>query len=199
MSAMNSMRRRYPALLMLAAGALLAGLSFWALEFMRRSGPEIQIDTARSEPDYFVENFSFVKVAVNGKAEYTISGKKLVHYPKDDSSIITMPFVKSFSALRPPMTLQAERAMINSDHSQLHFYDQVKMMRPEARGSDNLTVESDYMLALPDSDIVKSDKEVVIKLGNAILMGTGLIANNALRQLTLQSKVSGSYPPPEKH
>ena len=199
MSAMNSMRRRYPALLMLVVGALLAALSFWALELTRRSATETQNKTTRSEPDYFVENFSYVKVAANGTAAYTISGQKLLHHPKDDSSTITLPLVKSFSALHPPMTLRAERALINSDHSQIHFYDQVKMVRPEARGSDELTVESDYMLALPNTDIVKSDKKVVIKLGNAILSGTGLIANNGLHQLTLQSKVSGSYPSPAKH
>ena len=199
MSAMNSLRRRYPALLMLAAGAALAALSFWGLEITRRSGTETQTDTARSEPDYFVENFSYVKVAADGTALYTISGQKLVHHPEDDSSTITRPFIKSFSTLRPPMTLQSERALINSDHSQLHFYDQVKMIRPKARGSDDLTVESDYMLALPNSDIVKSDKKVVIKLGNSTLTGTGLIADNRQHQLTLQSKVSGTYPPQQKH
>jgi len=32
----SELRRRYPALLLLAAGSLLAALSFWALEIARR-------------------------------------------------------------------------------------------------------------------------------------------------------------------
>ena len=119
MSTIHALRRRYPALLMLAAGALLAALSFWALEMTRRSATVTQTDNARSEPDYFVENFSFVKISASGNAEYTISGKKLMHHPADDSSTIILPIVKSFSKERPPMALRAERALINGDHMQL--------------------------------------------------------------------------------
>ena len=51
----SELRRRYPALLLLAAGSLLAALSFWALEIARRSAGDTREPTVRTEPDYFIK------------------------------------------------------------------------------------------------------------------------------------------------
>lgn len=191
----GDLRRRYPALLLLAAGSLLAALSFWALEIARRSADDTREPTVRTEPDYFIEDFTYTRMSVSGKAQYVISGKKLIHYPVDDSSTVEQPSVRSYSSLRDPMTLRARTAKITSDQKELHFYDDVILERPQTRGSDSLRVDSDYMLALPNQDIVKTDKKVVIQLGTSRMEGTGMIADNGKHQLNLQSQVSGHYEP----
>ena len=192
----DSLRRRYPALLLLAAGSLLAAISFWALEVTRRSSDESQPKGARSDPDYFVEDFSYTRLAPDGKAQYLVSGSKLIHYPTDDSSVVLKPTVRSYSDKRDPMTLQAKRARITKDQREVHLYENVSMERPQAKGSEPLQIESDYMLALPDEDIVKTDRQVTIRLGGSKLVGTGMVADNARRQLTLQRKVTGFYESP---
>ena len=192
----DSLRRRYPALLLLAAGSLLAAISFWALEVTRRSGDETRQQGQRTEPDYFIEDFSYTRLAPNGKAQYLISGKKLIHYPADDSSVVELPSVRSYSDKRSPMTLHAKRARLTKDQRELHLYDNVRLERPQTRGSESLLIESEYMLALPDEDLVKTDKEVVVRLGSSRLVGTGMVADNARHQLNLQNKVSGYYESP---
>ncbi len=192
----DNLRRRYPALLLLVLGSLLAALSFWALEVTLRTGDEQRPHTARTEPDYFVEDFSFTRLAPNGKAQYLITGKKLVHYPADDSSVIEHPAVRSFAAKSSPTTLRAERAKITKQQREIHLHDNVRLERPQARGSEPLIVESDYMLALPDDDLVKTNRPVVIHVGESKLVGTGMVADNVKRQLTLQSKVTGYYESP---
>ena len=196
MTKLSNMRRYYPALVLLTSAAALSLLSFWALEMTRRSGEDMPAEKASNEPDYYVENFSYVKVAATGSAEYVITGRRMEHYPADNSNTIAQPFVKSYSVGRPPMTLRAQRAKTNADQSELHLYEQVRMDRPEARGTDNLSVESEYMLVLPNIDVVKSDQRVVMKLGNSTLIGTGLLADNARQQMTLESRVSAAYPHP---
>jgi lipopolysaccharide export system protein LptC len=191
----SDVRRRYPALLLLAAGSLLAALSFWALEIARRSADDTHEPTVRTEPDYFIEDFTYTRMSVSGKAQYVISGKKLIHYPVDDSSTVVQPSVRSYSSLRDPMTLRSRTAKITADQKELHFYDDVILERPQTRGADSLRVDSDYMLALPSQDIVKTDRKVVIQLGTSHMEGTGMIANNGKHQLNLQSQVSGHYEP----
>ena len=44
----GDLRRRYPALLLLVAGSLLAALSFWALEIARRSADDTREPTVRT-------------------------------------------------------------------------------------------------------------------------------------------------------
>lgn len=192
----DKLHRRYPALLLLAFGVLLAALSFWALEISRRGDDDKPAQAARTEPDYFVEDFSYMRLAPNGKAQYLITGSKLVHYPADDSSVIEQPSVRSFSAQSSPMTLRAKRAKITKQQRELHLYDDVRLERPQTRGKEPVVVESDYMLALPDEDIVKTDRQVVIRVGQSILAGTGMVADNAKHQMTLQSKVTGFYESP---
>jgi lipopolysaccharide export system protein LptC len=54
------------------------------------------------------------------------------------------------------------------------------------------------MLVLPKKDIVTTDRHVDIRVGGMRLSGTGMVANNATRQLTLESRVSGIFLPPKK-
>ncbi len=193
----SEIRRRLPALLLLAAGTLLAAGSFWLLEITRRADQGNGPQTQRTEPDYIAENFRYTKVAANGRAEYVIEGKKLVHTPADDISHVDQPVVYSYSKERPPMTLRSDTARINGDHSEVHLHGKVHLDRPQARGNETMTVDSDYMLVLTNKDQVKTDKPVHIKLGLSTLDGVGMIADNRQQQVSLLSRVNGTYVQPK--
>ncbi len=49
---------------------------------------------------------------------------------------------------------------------------------------------------MPDDDVMQTDKPVEIILGSSRLTGTGMVANNATRQLHLSSNVHATYQPP---
>lgn len=188
--------RRYPALLLLAVGSLMAALSFWVLELTRRSGDDTHQPSVRTEPDYFIDDFTYTRLSVSGNAQYVISGKKLTHFPVDDSSVVVQPSVRSYSNLRDPMMLQAQQAKISGDQKEFHFYDNVTLERPQVRGSDTLRVASDYMLVLPDQDIVKTDRKVIMTMGNSRMEGKSMVIDNGRRQMNLQNQVYGHYESP---
>ncbi len=188
-----SLQRRLPALLTLGLFLLLASFSLWMLKVAQRTDGNTQATGQRTEPDYVIEGFRYVKVARDGGAEYVIEGDKLAHDPVSDDSLITRPRLNSYAPGRAPMTLTAERARINNDHSEFHLIDNVRLDRPQTRGSEALTVESDYMLVLPNQDLVKTDHAVRAQLGNSTLEGVGMVADNKKRQLTLQSRVNATY------
>ncbi len=192
-----SLHRRLPALLTLGLVLLLAGISLWKLKVAQRGDGNPTITGQRTEPDYVIDGFRYVKVARDGRAEYVIEGDRLTHDPITDDSLITRPRLNSYAPGRPAMTLSADRARINSDHSEFHLIDHVRLDRPPSRGSEALTVESDYMVVLPDEDIVKSDHAVRAKLGHSTLEGVGMLADNKQRQLTLQSRVKATYLQPK--
>ena len=186
-------RRRYPALLLLIAITAVAAISFWILEMTRRSGSDAKDHAQRTQPDYYVENFDYVKIGADGNTKYRMSGTKLLHHPKDDSSTVLQPLVVSYSDQHPPMTLRSNRLIVNGDHSELHFHDNVKMEKPEARGNETLVVESEYLLALPNRDLVTTTKKAILTLGHSTLSGVGMAADNAHHILTFHSDVHGSF------
>ncbi len=105
MKTIRTAHRLRLALMLALVGALALG-SFWVLEVMRKSAEDGMPPIARSEPDYYVENFSFVKMSPTGSARYQISGQRLTHYPLDDSYEIRQPRVHSMSETGQPMTMQ---------------------------------------------------------------------------------------------
>lgn len=194
----SRIHQRIPALVLLGAATLMAAVSFWLVQLSQQSASNTNSPTERTEPDYFVENFTYSKVDGKGRVEYVIEGVKMTHYPVDKHSVIDKPVVKSFSPNRPMTTVRAETARINGDHTEVKLIDKVILERPQMRGDEALTVTSDYMLVLPKKDIVTTDRHVDIFVGTMRMSGTGMVANNATRELTLESRVNGIYPPPNK-
>ncbi len=190
------LQRRIPALLTLLGVTLLAAASYWALEVAQRPDGQAPMRAARTEPDYIIDQFSYVSVARNGKADYVIEGERLVHDPVTDNSTIEQPRLRSYARGREPLTLRARTALVNGDHSEIRLRDEVHLERPQARGNQPLTVESEYMLVLPNQDIVKTDRAVSARIGDDVLNGVGMVADNRQQLLTLDSRVSATFNPP---
>lgn len=184
-------RWRLLALVFLVALAALA--SFWALEVTRRGAETTQTRTPTTTPDYYVDEFNFVRMSPAGQPRYTITGDKLVHFPVDDSSEVVHPVVKNFEGKLPPMTVVANRARIEDDNSKVHLNGNVNADRPAAPGVQHFHLESDYLQLLPDEDIIRTDRPVTIRLGDSVLHGTGMVANNATREFRLAGNVRGHY------
>lgn len=177
---------------------VLALGSFWLLEVMRRSASDFFPATQRSEPDFYVENFNYVKIAKSGKAEYHFSGDRLTHNPVDDSYDIVHPVVRNLGEQLTPTVIRSERAHVSNDNSQVHMYDNVHFDREASATSEPMHLESDYILLLPNEDVMKTHRPVVINVGDSILSGTGMHANNATRQYQLLSDVHGTYQVPPR-
>lgn len=189
---------RLRSIVTLAVMVALALGSFWLYEVLRRATADVIPTPERSEPDFYVEKFSYVKLSKTGAAHYHFAGARMTHNPQDDSYDIAQPVVRNLSHPESPMTMRAERARVSSDNSEVHLHDNVSMERPGTATSEPMLVTSEYLLVLPDDDVVKTDKQVKITVGDSKLTGTGMFANNATRELTLSSNVHGTYQAPAR-
>jgi lipopolysaccharide export system protein LptC len=188
--------KRVRLVLVITLGAALTLGSFWVLEMMRKGADDSMPALPRNEPDYYVEKFNFVRMSQSGQARYNISGKRLTHNPADDSFEIQLPVINSLGSDRPPMTVRAQRALVNDDSSKVHLYDDVHIDRPATPAAEHFHVKSDYLLVLPDDDVMQTDKPVDITLGTSRLTGTGMLANNATRELRVSGNVHATYQSP---
>jgi lipopolysaccharide export system protein LptC len=194
MSAESSANRFRLGLLIALSVALALG-SFWVLEVLRKTGGTDLQDVPRSTPDFYVKNFTFVKMAKSRTARYNISGDVLTHLPLDDSYEITKPVIYHLANNLPPMVMRSERALVNSDNSEIQMIDNVDVDRPASGTTQNFHLTSDYLLLLPNDDVMKTDKPVKMRMGTTLLDGTGMVANNATRQLDLAARVHGVFAP----
>lgn len=192
----SATRIRVVALLVITAALALG--SFWMLEVIRRSASPDAASSNRNAPDYYVEDFQFVRVSNAGQAQYSMSGQRLTHYPADDTHKVDQPVVKSLTSERPPMQAVSKTATIDRTNSKIHMYGDVHLDRAATADKERLQLNSEYLLLLTDEDIMKTDRPVTITTGQSVLKGTGMVANNATGELRLVSNVSVTYRPPSK-
>jgi lipopolysaccharide export system protein LptC len=186
---------RYRTGIMLAAFIALALGSFWILQVMRKNDLETLPDARKNEPDYYIEKFNFVRMSKTGEAKYNIAGTRMVHRPVDDTYEITLPVIHSLSENHPPIKMQALRAVADPGSSKIHMIEKVEVDRPASATTEQFHLTSDYLLILPDDEVLQTDKPVVMTLGTARLTGIGMVVNNATREFRLAHQVRGTYPP----
>ncbi|GAC1408556.1 MAG: LPS export ABC transporter periplasmic protein LptC [Burkholderiaceae bacterium] len=186
---------RYRLLLLVVLAVALALGSFWLLQVMQKSGEGDAPVRRNNKPDYYIEKFNYVRTSTAGEARYIITGARMVHRPTDDTYEITLPVIHSMSEGRPPLMTRAERAIATPDSSQIQMIGKFEADRPASPITDRFHLNSEYLLILPDDDVIKTDKSVALTLGNARLTGTDMYINNATREFRLAQHVHGVYPP----
>lgn len=195
---MNGTTRSLRMLALLLPLMVLALGSFWLVEVMQRAMDDASSRAERSEPDFYVEEFTYVRMAANGQPRYRLSGTRLTHNPQDGSYDVLSPLVTVLSNPALPVTLRSARAHINGDGSEVHLYDHAKMTRAGNAKTAALRLESEYLLMLPNDDVVRTDTFAKLSHGTSILTGTGMIADNANRVLRVLNNVHGTYQPPAR-
>lgn len=176
--------------------AVIALASFWVVEVMRRTAGDMPVDRPAGEPDFYVERFNFVKTTPLGKVEYHISGERLTHYPDNDSYAIQNPIVNSVLEEGPPMMTRADRAIINDDQTRIHLHDNVVSERPASEQTAYVRLRSEYMLLLPEEDLMRTDHPVEVLYNQSKLTGTGMVANNVTREVQILKDTRAIYQPP---
>ena len=189
---------RWRLLALMLTAVFCAFGSFWLVQVMQGDdrGPG---GGASDAPDYIVENVSWVRMSETGQPRYVISGERLTHRPADNTSLVDKPVVQSLSAEHPPMTMTAERALVNQNQNQIDLTGSVDIQRPGNARTQPLRIRTDALTVLTDEEIAKTRLPVHMTLGGATSDAVGMVANNATQQIELGGRGRLTYPPRQKH
>jgi lipopolysaccharide export system protein LptC len=175
---------RWRLLALMLAAVFLAFGSFWLVQVMQ-GGDDARNVNLGNDPDYIVDNFSFVRMSETGQPRYVISGTRLTHRPADNTSLIDKPVVQSMSVEHPRMTITANNAHVNQDQNQIDLSGNVDIRRPGNATTQPLRIRTEALTVLPDEDIAKTDKPIRMTLGASTVTGVGMVANNATMRVQL--------------
>lgn len=171
---------------------LITLTSYWALEIIRNQQNAGTKLTA-TRPDYFVENFNFVKMLPNGQSKYRVIGAKLVHYRFDDHTDVNLPVLTNLDPAQLPLTIRSGRAMIKNSpgktEDEVHLYDKVVLDRPKSTKAEHLQLKTDYLLVYPDKHTAETKFPVEISTTSTTTTGIGMKANNAAQEIQILKNV----------
>ncbi len=187
---------RFRLIVIITLGIVAALGSFWLLEVMRKQVNTVVPPSLRTEPDYYVDNFNFVRMAKTGQAQYLLSGAKLTHNPQNDSVDIQLPIAQNLSPNQAPVTMRAIRGNLNQNSNTIQLNGDVQVTRPPTDKAESLRLKTETLLILTDDNIMQTNDAVEIMMGNSILTGVGMTANNATGVLRVLSKVHSVYHAP---
>jgi lipopolysaccharide export system protein LptC len=185
---------RWRTLALMLTAVFFAFGSFWLLQAIQRD------DTASNgnnlnEPDYIVENFSFVRMTEQGAPRYVMSGARLVHHPENDVSEVSKPIVESMAPGRPRMTMHADRGQVYHGENRVELMGHVDITRPPTPTSEALRARTEALTVLADDEIVKTSLPVQMTLGASSVNGVGMVAENPTQKLHLGGRGQIVYPP----
>jgi len=167
---------------------LLAALTLWLNRVIQADTPR---GPQRHDPDYWVERFEVRRFDIDGKLQHTLVAARLLHYPDDDTTVVTTPHITYHQ--QPPSEVSARTGYIGRDGKQVDLVDEVRVIRHGATGDSPPTVlETRTLKVFPDDERGTTNDPVVITQGKSVMRGTGLDIDNRSGITVLRGRVTGT-------
>lgn len=182
------MKDRTASLFPLVMLLLLAALTLWLNRVIQGDNPR---GPQRHDPDYSVERFEVRRFDIEGKLQHTLTAAKLLHYPDDDTTVVTTPHITYHQ--QPPTEVSARMGYIGQDGKEVDLVDEVRIIRHGATGDSPPTLlETRTLKVFPDAERGTTNDAVVISQGKSVMRGTGLDIDNRSGITVLRGRVTGT-------
>ena len=180
---------------LLLAG-MLAAFTFW-LDRLAQGPANDRLGPSRHDPDYIVEKLAAVRMGESGSVDYSLSAAKMVHYPDDDTTLLTSPKFISYTSSKATVTITSSEGVVSSKGEHVYFQDDVRVTRAPQEGSGELLMRTDFLHVAPDYHIAKTDRSVTLSddTNTSTVTAVGLEMNSETRVIKLLSNVRGRYDP----
>ncbi len=180
----------FPVALMLA----LALFTIWLERLVQLPGSS-KDSRLRHDPDFVVFNFTLVRMNKDGKPDSSLTAKKMVHYPDDETTDLEQPVFNQTSDQQPPIRIVGDRGTVSKDGEQVRLFDNVVAVRAAADGRTELRLTTSYLEVYPNDHTARTEAPVQLTEGAARLDGVGMDVDGKTREFRLHSRVRGEYLP----
>jgi lipopolysaccharide export system protein LptC len=175
---------------------LLVAVLTWWLDSKVQSPTARSDGASRHDPDVYVEGFAAARMNPDGSKRYELKGKRLVHYPDDNSTELEAPRLVYFNYDQAPVTVKADTAQVARGGDDVYFTGNVQVVRSAYADKPELGMITTYLHVMPEQELARTDKVVTVIEGNSTASSVGLEFDNRTRQLKLLSQVKVRYETP---
>ena len=152
----------------------------------------------RHEPDYIIDNFTATTLDEQGQIRFVMSAQKMLHYPDDDTTHLTLPHINSMTVEKPPMNMSALKGEVSSKGDEVFLRDNVIIMRPAYADKSELTFSTNYLHVLPNKDLVQTDQAISMVDARIRLDAVGMELDHKTHIVKFLAQVKSTYEPPKK-
>ncbi len=187
MSAMF-MQRILPLLLLL----LLVSLTWWVQQKVDPGTAQVQ-NLQRHDPDYIMENFEASSMDQQGKLQYQMSARQMLHYPDDDSSEFEQITGKLYSDDIQTWRVDATRALASSQGKHILLEGAVTAHRLPTAQQLEVTIQTSNVTVTPESNLVETSDPITLTEGRSVINAVGMRMHTKEKRLELLARIRGVY------
>jgi len=170
--------------------SLLVGLTYW-LQRATQLQDNRSDALLRHDPDYRAENFTVRRFGPTGNLESMMIGKTIVHFPDDDTTIVTEPQL-SFLKKSPSMRISALQGLAGPQAGEIVFVGNVRGVRAATEKDPEIVFTTTHVTVFPDDEVARTNAAVTIVQGASIIRGIGMDADNKTQIYTLHNQVNST-------
>jgi lipopolysaccharide export system protein LptC len=155
---------------------------------------------ARHEPDYFMQKFAIKTFDARGRLKSEVRGLEARHYPDTDTLEIDQVHIRSFSDKGRLTTATAQRALSNSDSSEVQLIGQAVVVREAAvdrsgEAIPRMSFRGEFLHVYMDTERVISHKPVELMRGQDRFTAETMDYDNVDQVMQLRGRVRGLLVP----
>jgi len=150
--------------------ALLALGTWYLVRNAPRPLPQGVPDAPADTPDYTMRDFSITRFDASGRLSSQLHGSMLRHWPENDMLEIDAPRLLAVSAAGQHTHASAQRALANSDASQVQLLGNAQVTREALHNAQENTPRlhfaGEHLHLWPQAERLRSDAPVTLTRGS---------------------------------
>ena len=170
----------------------LAMLTYWLDAQVQNGGRAAR--TQKSDPDFFLEDFSATRFGLDGSVTQQLTAKKMIHYPEGIPTEIESPDLIDTQPGRPTMHARADTAKVSPDNEHIYLTGNVVAERDSRDNKGKTVLTADTLHVQPKLERADSDGKVTIVDATGRHVGNAMEADNKSHTIKLRNGVVGELP-----
>ena len=176
----------------------LVGLGYWSYDGNlhvtgQKRQPEIQ-----ENADYYLLDATITQFNETGSLEYILTSEAISHYPHNDTTLLKMPHLQSYSNPRKPMETNALHGKLLPGNQDIELWDDVVMTQTSLDSAGKVRMDTDFITIYSEQSLAVTDRPVLITNDTGQTRAIGMEAYYKESLVKLKSRVRGLHEPKSK-
>lgn len=169
---------------------ILAG-SGWFL--LQQDNEQQRTGASATGPDAFIEDMDLKVMDEQGRLEYRVKARRMVHFPNDKRFSLEQPDIRILQSNGDNWYIRSERGEATEAADIIWLLGAVDISRPQTAASRRLHIVTSDLLVHPDDEIAETENEATITSDLFRVNAIGMKADFSNDTLELRSRVRGRY------
>ncbi len=167
---------------------------FWYhMSYISNDKISIDKELLKKSIDVTITDISVKEFDKNGQLINFLETPKIEHIPKNNTHILTNPYIIVQEENKEPWYINAKLAKATNGGTKITFSDDVKIMQKKPVGTGDFLLSTEEITYFPGKKYAITTKNVKLQQNNSIVEATGLKAFLAESRIQFLKNARGHY------